>query len=394
MARLLISLADGADGEIELLDNPFIDFWKMVFQRNIKRHAIRTSYHSITEFVGGVYAPWTMRTEDYQTDEVLEFKQQRVNRINRAVDGLLEEGVVWTRGKANMHIDNEVCNRLHRGFTTLIFTHLWTDHIPMTSEQVWRFKKRCINMNAHNCWPAQFYEVEGFEMPENHRPDLNDTEKVERAYAHLHEINACVHDIEDVCLYNKRKLTLVEDFYKHYDVQMALEPKLDWNAKQADGTTDSCKLDWNFDSALGEAFQSIVPGIDQGCNVWDLKNILGKDYEKCYEDNDNPLNIDITNTVGTTKGGFQINGAIHSRYNNILKPWLKNRGCMVEPERFQRMMYYPIPVGKIDERFIKQHFTIKGGFDQGVLDKNKMLVSEEMFDIASKKRLVGVELIE
>lgn len=67
---------------------------------------------------------------------------------------------------------------------------------------------------------------------------------------------------------------------------------------------------------------------------------------------------------------------------------------MVEPERFQRMMYYPIPVGKIDERFIKQHFTIKGGFDQGVLDKNKMLVSEEMFDIASKKRLVGVELIE
>ena len=108
MARLLISLADGADGEIELLDNPFIDFWKMVFQRNIKRHALRTSYHPETEFVGGVYAPWTMRTEDYETDEVLEFKQQRVNRINRAVDGLLEEGVVWTRGKADMHIEPSV----------------------------------------------------------------------------------------------------------------------------------------------------------------------------------------------------------------------------------------------------------------------------------------------
>ena len=60
---------------------------------------------------------------------------------------------------------------------------------------------------------------------------------------------------------------------------MHVDPNLDWNAKLEDGVTDSMHLDWNFESALNQAFAHVVSGIKQGCNVWDLKNILGKDYE-------------------------------------------------------------------------------------------------------------------
>ena len=57
-------------------------------------------------------------------------------------------------------------------------------------------------------------------------------------------------------------------------------------------------------------------------------------------------------------------------------------------------MYYPIPIGKLDERFIKQHFTIKGGFDQGELDKKKAMSGDELFHMANDRAILKVDLIE
>ena len=66
----------------------------------------------------------------YET-ETLELKQKlHSNRVNTAIDGLHEENIQWTRGKLDIHCNKADCNRLHRGFTTLSFTHLWTDNIP------------------------------------------------------------------------------------------------------------------------------------------------------------------------------------------------------------------------------------------------------------------------
>jgi len=390
MARLLISLANGADSEIELFDNKFIEFWKMVFLRHKSRIPFRHSERE-RKWCGSLHQAWNMQPEDYETDAKLEYKQNLVNRVNTAIDGLHEENVQWTRGKLDMHCTRDDLNRLHRGFTTLSFTHLWTDHLAMTYDQIWSIKKRYLNMNAHNCWPGQFNDVKGFEIPQNHFPkaDKYPHAQVARIYEYLHEINAAVHNIEDKCLYNSRKLNLVEYYYKHYDVQCMLKPNLDWNAKLNDGVTDSMHLDWNFDSALSQAWASIVPGIEQGCNVWDLKNILGKDYETCYIDEDNPINLDITNSVGTTKGGFTINGAFTNMYNDVLEPWLESFGRLGHKE-----MYFPIPVGVLDERFLKEHFTVKGGFDQGELDQSKAIDGDDMFDIASERAIVEVDLIE
>lgn len=390
MARLLISLANGADGEIELFDNKFIEFWKMVFLRHQSCIPFRNSNNE-RKWCGRLHQAWNMQPKDYETDAKLEHKQNLVNRVNTSIDGLHEENVQWTRGKLDMHCTREDLNRIHRGFTTLSFTHLWTDHLAMTYDQIWSIKKRYLNMNAHNCWPNQFNDVKGFEIPQNHFPkaDKYPHAQVARIYEYLHEINAAVHNIEDKCLYNSRKLNLVEYYYKHYDVQCMLKPDLDWNAKLNDGVTDSMHLDWNFDSALSQAWHSIVPSIEQGCNVWDLKNILGKDYETCYIDEDNPINLDITNTVGTTKGGFTINGAFTNMYNDVLEPWLESFGRLGH-----KAMYFPIPVGVLDERFLKQHFTIKGGFDQGKLDQSKAINGNDMFDIASERAIVEVDLIE
>ena len=120
-----------------------------------------------------------------------------------------------------------------------------------------------------------------------------------------------------------------------------------------------------------------------------MKNILGKDYETCYRDSDNPVNLDITNTVGTTKGGFTINAAYKNLYDTILEPWLESFGKVEH-----KAMYFPIPVGKIDERFIKQHFTIKGGYDQGEQIKSKMIPGDEIHGVASERAIVEVDLIE
>ena len=105
--------------------------------------------------------------------------------------------------------------------------------------------------------------------------------------------------------------------------------------------------------------------------------------------NTNCVNLDITNTVGTTKGGFTINAAYKNLYDTILEPWLESFGKVEH-----KAMYFPIPVGKIDERFIKQHFTIKGGYDQGKQIKSKMIPGDEVHGVASERAIVEVDLIE
>jgi hypothetical protein len=118
-------------------------------------------------------------------------------------------------------------------------------------------------------------------------------------------------------------------------------PILDWNSKNPlDKITDASKLDYN----LGDAANWAVDN-DPYWNVYDLKNILGKDYLEAYHNYDDPGEWDVCNHAKTTKGGFEIRPHMHHVVNKVLVPWIKDWGYHAFPENVS-----PIQIGHIDER--------------------------------------------
>lgn len=408
MARVLFELASGADAEIQLADNQFIEFWKMVFVRHKTRLNIRyrpNSENALDKnythkyFGEKVHFFKNANPEYYTTDSIIKQKQHHVNRINNAIDGLREQGIPWTRGNANIHSKFTALNKLHRGFTTLNFTRGITDHVPMEHDDLLRLKRRFYNMNYNNGWPLYFYDFvdinqyskQGIDFKkENYTNDKDRNIKIKTIYEHLHEINAAIHDIENQCLFNPRKIIRNDLYIQHCDSQMQLQPILDWDAKSKDEITDALKLDWNFESGLIDAYNSVDGLVNQGYNVFDLKNILGKDYETCWIDHDNPYNFDITSTAGTTKGGFEIRPNFDKFYNQILRHWLYDDFNWDE----HIAITHPIPIGKLDDKFIQEHFTIKGGIHNGEMVNGKVLEQEQTNEIMQTKHFVKVDLIE
>ena len=388
MAKVLIELASGADGEVQLADNQFVEFWKMVFLRHKNKFPIRRRQNHEHQFYGDAVYYFRNDTPNYfKKESTLELKQHHVDRVNRSIEKLLEYNVPWTRGKAALYSSFEDCDQIHRGFTTLVFTKGMTDHVAIKHDDLIALKRSYSNMNYSRAWPTVFYNIIDIEPYMKERYAGNDKPEI---LEYLHEINAAIHNIEDNCLYNPRKLVKNDCYIKYCDAQIQLQPKLDWQAKAADGVTDAVKLDWNFECSLLEAFHSIQGLYQKGYNVFDLKNILGKDYETCWTDYDNPYNFDITNTVGTTKGGFEIKPNFRLFYDEILKTWLKDDWNWDQ----HISITYPIPIGKIDDKFLQEHLTIKGGIDQGQRVNKKIIDKEGVKEIMQGKHITKVDLIE
>ena len=55
---------------------------------------------------------------------------------------------------------------------------------------------------------------------------------------------------------------------------------------------------------------------------------------------------------------------------------------------------YPIPIGKIDDKFLQEHLTIKGGIDQGQRVNKKIIDKEGVKEIMQGKHITKVDLIE
>ena len=124
---------------------------------------------------------------------------------------------------------------------------------------------------------------------------------------------------------------------------------LDWNSKGKDQVTDDIVCDWDFAGLL--KVDSDICSSDPKYNVYDLKNILGKDYEKAYKDYDNPANWDVTNTYNTTKGGFEIRPWQSYTTNWIIRPWVQTYGLPTDDRHIA-----PITLGHISEAWMEEHF--------------------------------------
>jgi len=369
MKRVVFSLANGVDGEIVLADNYFTEFWCMVFQKHISSIPIRKNNHN-PDFVLGNSSDRDRSTgpEYYQKPEVISRKQDYISRVNSSIDYILSRGINWTSGHLPADPDFSDLNRIHRGFTTMCLTQATTCHVEMTHEELYRHKLQLFNMNLNYAWP---YFFPGKAEQYTH-PKVSQAEK-DVVWHHLHQINAYVHRIENSSIYNPRKGIYNETVMSQYPehIHGVIGHKLDWDAKMEDGCTDSQKLDWNYASGYGPAVRSTQ---DWDLNVYDLKNILGKDYHTCYIDHDDPFNFDITNTVGTTKGGFEIRPGYELFHKKIINPWLESWGFKLTPK-----LTRPIPIGRIDPEFITEHLTIDSQSDR----------KERLIDL----RMVSVDLI-
>lgn len=349
MAKVVFELTNGVDGEVELRDNFFMDYWKMIFRRNLKLCNVRKDksvYHMHKRVLN------VAELHDLKWEETRELRRPWVEQINAGIDRLIECGYHWSKGYMTEDSKWEDCNRIHRGFTTYHQTEA-TDHWDLDRWQLGYIKHTMQNIHANGYWITRQTD-----------PNIADIIRLEPGefkssnYLHtevgsaLSDINAYTHRIEDYCLVSPR----VHDIYDGYltsigrdkKVQATWLPVLDWNSKGVDGSTDSIKTDWNF-GELRKLDYSIYDSSPEW-NVYDLKNILGKDYEKAYVDYDDPMNWDVTNTCNTTKGGFEIKPHMSYLTNTIIKPWAAEYG--VEPDDH---IVAPISVGRISQRWIDNY---------------------------------------
>ena len=185
----------------------------------------------------------------------------------------------------------------------------------------------------------------------------------------VHIINSGVHDIEDKCRSSERRWKTESKFWPEY-THICL-PKLDWASKsEADNRTDVTKVDYNLADLAMWACDN-----DPKWNVYDLKNILGKDYLTGYFDYDDPGEWDICNHFKTTKGGFEIKPHMHKVVNDIFVPWIQSFGYPAYPE-----IISPIQIGHIDENWLLEFCTSRSAEEHQIKDEHNHIINVDLID--------------
>jgi len=362
--RILFSLANGQDGEIELTDGIWIDFWCMVFKRNKQLFQIRGRNNQQPR--GQMYSATAEWQQDPQEAQQLAAEYRTI--INQSIDRILELGGDWQVGHMPEDPDWSDTNRIHRGFTTLNLTRHASSDLGLTPEQIVLFKNQRYNTNLTYTYP-HFFRSLGIQVPD--KPTHISAEAHEEIAEHCHTINAYVHHMEHGCFDHDRWIQHNQFVLEESGKQSVFCGSLDWDAKLADGVTDSERLDFNYASAFNQA---ISTSWDTSLNVYDLKNILGKDPYTCWLNHDNPVNVDIVNTVGTTKGGFTINPYNTPFHTQVIKPWLRECGHPMSDG-----LHCSPAIGRIDPLAYTRLFE----FDQPATHEEKL-----------KLRFHSVDLIE
>jgi len=348
MARVLFELSSGIDGTIELRDCEFVDHWKEVFLQNNNNVGVRPPSD-----VGQKYAAaYFYEKEVHKVTTVGKYKrteEQAIEMIRLGIADLEKYPLPWTRGEPYTGMGWDITNNLHRGFTTLNLTQC-TDRIDLTHEEKNELMvdRHCFSNGSVGRRLLMGYDKSGrWNRTEDWYHEIwskwtND--EFMRFFSDVHQINSGVHNVE-WCRVSKREL-LVNAMV--FPGEFANIPRLDWNSKAADKITDAIRVDKFVGGVAKDAVDN-----DPHWNVYDLKNILGKDYLTAWKNYDDPGEWDICNHYQTTKGGFEILPHMHFVVNRILVPWITDDwGYQAWPE-----IVSPIQIGHMDEREMKEICT-------------------------------------
>ena len=154
MSKVVFELSDGVDGEIQLRDNAFMDFWKMVFTRNNKLLGPRQDViigNSMSRPIDDpIPAKRFIRQKNIRSSmkSAKEFHANCVAEVNKSIDDLEKAGWPWRHGKLNSESAWDDCNRIHRGFTTYFWSGV-TDHLDIPFDKLIYLKTQHINFRAY-----------------------------------------------------------------------------------------------------------------------------------------------------------------------------------------------------------------------------------------------------
>ena len=337
MSKVVFRLQNGTDGEVILRDCAFTDWWKHVFRLNSKRgiRPERRRYYARSNDQDQILALKRTHIPDFVAEE-----ERAVQLISSGISEITALDMPWSRSMPRMGMDYAQLNDIHRGFTTLSLT-ICTDRVDLSHDT----KCDMINKmyNFHIPHGREFL----LQYSNNNSPwefPLDNLHEVRSSFMHsIHKINSGVHNIEDRVRVSQREIDIHASVYPG-NTQVCM-PLLDWNSKDpGDDRTDIYKVDYNLADVAYWCHDD-----DPQWNVYDLKNILGKDYLTAYYNYDDPGEWDVCNHYKTTKGGFDILPYMHSVVHNTLIPWMHSLGYPAWPD-----VVSPIPIGRVDEAWITE----------------------------------------
>jgi len=301
MSRVVFKMSNGHEGTVFLNDNEYVDLWKDIF---LKNSTLKIATYQL---------PYSKFSSTTESEEVC------IKYINASIDKLSEYIVFNNRAYKGMSRD--ICNKIHREFTTALTTRCVT-HIPFEYEDRLELIKNGYDFISHNDTLSFFH-------------DYSDKKKfpLKDISAHLESINAWIHHYEDT--YLKPSDTPRSIAYKNEN-GLGFE----WQSKKDDGITDSVKTDFY----VGDIYKKYCSSSPE-YNVYDLKNIRGKDYYKAWIDYDDPGEWDVVNSNHRTKGGFEIAPWTSELFNKNLKPWVRSYNLPCDDEYIA-----PPALGKVDKQ--------------------------------------------
>lgn len=349
MSKIVFSNEEGVDGEIQLRDGEFFDVWKMIFSKNNSALPLRTSNVRST-----VISKKLMQLDTWIDDrrkQGVHSYIENMTTVNAGIDTFKAAGYSWDLGYLTLHSTFEDTNRIHRGFTTSMLTR-GNSVLNITEAQRLQLKHMCIDYNH----PHVYFVLKQFDdsilAMHNIEPNAQFGYSYFEQQAHraLFDINTFVHRIEDSSFASARYFNMNNSYMEECwnGWEMIACPSVEWESKGPDATTDAIKVDYNYGITrwnTPDMFSS-----DPKYNVYDLKNILGKDMVTGYQQYDDPREWDITNTFNTTKGGFEIQPWTSYYHTQYIKPWCRRYNS---PDLDK--ITAPIALGTIDPRWIQQH---------------------------------------
>lgn len=332
MARVVFELSSGRDGVVQLRDCAFTEVWKDVFKKNNNQIGVRppTSWGQTYDRDNDA----ERKRRHYQSFKYVKLQAAAVQLATSGIEAVRSMSLPWTRKMPHLGMQWSDANDIHRGFTTLSIT-MCTDRIDLTHDE-----KNALMISQNDYHGAVGRELL-MQYSKTPLPELRlnpNSTMMQHFQDSLHNINSGVHKAEKY-ISTQRELDIFSSIFPGKECNI---PLLDWNNKDpSDNITDAIRADHE----LGDVAKWAVDN-DPHWNVYDLKNILGKDYLTAYYNYDDPGEWDVCNTFKTTKGGFEILPHMHRVVNEILVPWIRDDwGYHAFPETVS-----PIQIGHIDEQ--------------------------------------------